>query len=266
MLGQNNLLKNIDWQIEADCFPRFAIIVGARGSEKNLVVRHIADKMKAFSVELPDAKIETVRTIIEQAYRVHKRTIYCLYDADSMSVPAKNALLKVTEEPPNDAYFIMTLEDANNTLDTIRSRATIFQMERYSPKEIELYAKKWSDIEDVTIYKTLCATPGEVDMLHKVGAEDFYAYVEKVVSNVATVNGANVFKIADKIALKDEEDKYDLKLFWKAFVSVCIKRKTVDDCRAVEVTSKALSKLGIKGVNKQQLFDMWLLDIRKVWM
>ena len=281
MIGQKNLLKQIEWQINAGCFPRFSIIVGDRGSEKNLIASYISSTMFAMHISLPDVKIDTIRYAIEQAYKVHQQqpTVYVIEDADDMSVQAKNALLKVTEEPPNNVYFIMTLEDANNTLDTIRSRATIFQMEGYKPDEIIDYALPifGANLMDDAITKKvidLCDTPGDVDLLYRMGIVEFYPYVEKVVDNIATASGANVFKIADKIALKDEPDKYDLKLFWKAFASICLRigqqrgdaAKLVKYCNAYTITSKIIQKLRIKGVNKQMLFDEWILEVRKVWM
>ena len=281
MIGQKNLLKQIEWQINAGCFPRFSIIVGDRGSEKNMVAYYVSSTMFATHISLPDIKIDTIRYVIEQAYKIRQQQpiVYVIEDADDMSVQAKNALLKVTEEPPNNVYFIMTLEDANNTLDTIRSRATIFQMERYKPDEIIDYAMPIFGVEQLDgttrkIIVDLCETPGDVDLLYKIGLHDFYDFVGKVVDHIATASGANVFKIADKIALKDEPDKYDLKLFWKAFASICLRigqqrgdaTKLVKYCNAYTITSRIIQKLRIKGVNKQMLFDEWILEVRKAWM
>lgn len=265
MVGQQNLIKQIDWMISANCFPRFSIFTGERGSEMNSFPPYIADCMKANHVFASDNKIDTVRELIKQAYKIHDITVFSIRDVDDMSIPAKNALLKVTEEPPNNAYFILTMEDANNTLDTIRSRATLFTLEKYKPSEITEYAQATYQ-DNIELYRELCATPGEVDLLYKMGAEDFYYYVEKVVENIATVNGANSFKIAEKLALKDEEDKYDLKLFWKTFIRVCSKRGSFRDYFGIAITSDALKQLRIRGVNKQMLFDEWLLEIRSSWM
>ena len=97
------------------------------------------------------------------------------------------------------------------------------------------------------------------------------SYGVKVVDNIARVSGANAFKISNKIALRDETDKYDLRLFWKAFMTECFRRaeSNIDDIlynmSAIDITSSKLRDLRIKGVNKQMLFDMWLLSIRECW-
>jgi hypothetical protein len=120
------------------------------------------------------------------------------------------------------------------------------------------------------IVDDLCVTPGEVDLLMEMGPVEFYEYAEKVVDNVAVVSGANSFKIAQKIKFKDTDtDKYDLRLFWKAFMTICSSRLREDPHRyaeGIKITSKYLQELRITGINKASTFDCWLLDIRKEWM
>ena len=51
-----------------------------------------------------------------------EKKVYILRNADRMNVSAQNALLKVLEEPPTHACFILCAEQADGLLDTIRSR------------------------------------------------------------------------------------------------------------------------------------------------
>ena len=277
MVGQKNLLKQIEWMCKARCFPRFSIIVGDNGKQEKEVVKYIANQMQSYMSELPDNKIDTIRQIIVEAYKVHKPMVYLLNGADDMSLPAKNALLKVTEEPPNNAYFIMPMNDVNNTLDTIRSRATIFTMEPYSRKDLEAYFDaNWKATKEYkNIVLNLSETPNDVDILQTqvepCTADKFYEYVAKVVDNIGTVNGANSFKIAEKVALKDEPDKYNLKMFWRACCKLFYDTAMGSDdyvgrWKAIKKTSASLNELSIRGVNKQMLFDCWILDVREVLM
>lgn len=52
-----------------------------------------------------------------------KRKVYILANASSMTDQAQNALLKVMEEPPEYACFILTCQSASQMLPTILSRA-----------------------------------------------------------------------------------------------------------------------------------------------
>lgn len=295
MIGQKNLQSRISQLIENRTFPRFSIFVGPRGSGKKTFAKELKRLFDDWRVSsdtvnvymLPDVKIDTIREIITQAYKQTTTMLYIIPDADNMSNAAKNALLKVTEEPPNNAYFIMTLEDENNTLETIRSRGTVFHMDRYTPDEIEEYYRKRfclaeTTIElerkEISIVRDLCETPGDVEIIMKHNATHFYDYVQLVVDNIAEVSTANAFKIPSKVALKDDAEGYDLRLFWKAFIKICMER-SFDDIEdkfeearhakmmicAAQRTSAYLKSLRVRGINKQMLIDNWLLEVRELW-
>ena len=208
MIGQHNLQSRIEQLIENHTFPRFSIFVGPKGSGKKTFVDTVIIGKLALLSMTSGIKVDEVRQLIVDSYKMDSPVVCFIPEADNMSTGAKNALLKVTEEPPNDAYFIMTLEDENNTLETIRSRGTVFHMDRYTPEEIREYCvgkgeNPW--IVD-SIITDLCETPGDVDLLLKMNPKEFYDYVQLVVDNIKDVSLANALKISSKIALKDGEE------------------------------------------------------------
>lgn len=266
MIGQTQLQSRIWKLVNDNKFPRFSIFVGPRGSGKKTFCRELIKSITDGLYEECGIKVDEIRQLIDDAYKIHSTAVYFIPDADNMSNAAKNALLKVTEEPPNNAYFIMTLEDENNTLDTIKSRATIFHMDRYAPDEIEAYFKQKYGVlynREVSIVRDLGETPGDVDIIMSYDADNFYRYVQLVANNIAEVSLGNAFKIPSKLALKDEPDGYDLRLFWKAFMKVCFDMNRVN---GIYTTSKYLQQLRIKGINKLMLVDNWILEIRELWM
>ena len=257
MIGQKTLKQTLVNLLKNDSFPRFVILVGETGSGRKTLVHEVFDCL----ITEYEIGIDGIRQMIAEAHRMSGvPSVYLIPDADTMSVQAKNALLKVTEEPPRNAYVIMTLSDLNNTLDTIKSRATVFQMEQYSPQEITQYSEEVYG-ENNDIYRDLCSTPGEVDLLYSFGAEDFYEYVRKVAQNISEVSLANALKISSQLAIKDNGG-YDLGMFWKAFLKASMDMK---DYQRIQPTTQSLSRLKkIKGINKQMLFDTWLFDIRSI--
>ena len=264
MIGQQQLSNRIQQLIENDAFPRFSIFVGPKGSGKKTLLLEMFE-----GIYLEDNNVDSVRKMIEMVYRVGNRT-FIMPDADTMSVAAKNALLKVVEECPNDNYFIMTLEDENNTLETIRSRGTVFHMDRYTPGEIgyyfyDNYHANHSE-DDEVIVKELCETPGDVDILVKMGIKEFYDYVQLAVDNIAEVSLANAFKMPNKIALKDDAEGYDFTLFLKCMIVVCSDKMKQDviDAEVVQCISRYLQKTRIKGINKTMLLDNLILDVREL--
>lgn len=271
MIGQKTLIQTIDNMLSQETLPHFIILTGALGSGRKTLARYIGNAFG--NVAEIDISVDAIRNMIDNSYKIVDKAVFIIPDADNMSVQAKNALLKVTEEPPNNAYFIMTLEDVYNTLQTIRSRGTIFTMENYSSEELLefLDSDECPEIQEDckgSVMK-LAQTPGEIIELSRYDIKEFGEFVELVIDNIADSKLANTFKIADKLALSKDAEGYDLKLFFKAFTTKCLQRMVGVDApkyaKGVSITSGALRDIGINGISKQMLVDDWILEMRKAW-
>lgn len=76
-------------------------------------------------------KIGAVRDIRKDAYILPneaKHKVYILKNVDRMNIQAQNALLKIIEEPPEYARFILICESRASLLETIMSRVTPFNL------------------------------------------------------------------------------------------------------------------------------------------
>ena len=70
-------------------------------------------------------KIDQIRAVIPKAYiRPHEGdySIFLLRNAHNLREEAQNALLKILEEPPATAKFVLTANSRDNLLETIKSR------------------------------------------------------------------------------------------------------------------------------------------------
>lgn len=70
--------------------------------------------------------IEEILHWQERVYRKHyegKYKVFILEQADRLTLPAENALLKVIEEPPERTIIILSAQNAETLLPTIQSRA-----------------------------------------------------------------------------------------------------------------------------------------------
>lgn len=281
MIGQEKILEQLDIEYGIKELPRFIIITGARGQGKKTLSGIIANR---FNLELVNVgtKIEDIRYMITTATKQINPTMYLIADADDMSLGAKNSLLKVIEEPPQNAYFVMTLQQIENTLETIKSRCYEIKMLPYSDFEKSEMIKKLTGDEGDIAY------PNDVQILSKLdnywqmqkvleyGAVDFYMFVRQVYDNIYRVQAANSFKIAERLDLKNDEKGYDLDLFFIMYQYCCIEDLLDDNSalkdkydiidRCLRITSKFRQLLQVKGVNKQMLIDMWVLAIRKEWL
>jgi len=273
MIGQEKLLDKIDKLVE-NGFPRFVLLVGAKGSGKKLLSREIANRLHYPLVPV-GIGVDEVRDVIVNSYRNTEPIVYILPDTDKMSVAAKNALLKITEEPPQKAYFILTVTDLSNTLSTLISRACVLKMDNYKEEELLEYLKNKYDVSNMAenniVFVIETATvPEEVDTLMTYDVKEFRCFVETVATNLHTVSAANSFKILNKLALKKDEDKWDVLLFVQALRQELLRLYYNEGIeyyfRAYVQAGTLLKELKYKNsVNRQYCLDQFILDVRKIW-
>lgn len=68
--------------------------------------------------------------------------LYIFEDTESMTPQAQNALLKIMEEPPEGVKLLLLTQSADSMLTTVRSRARLVRMQRFTAEEIEAYLKE----------------------------------------------------------------------------------------------------------------------------
>lgn len=265
MIGQRCVQQQIKGAIENNDLARFSILVGDIGSGRKTLAKEIAKWVGAECV-IVDKGVDAVRDVIVQSYKMSEPVLYVL-DNDGMSQAAKSALLKVTEEPPNKAMFVLTVTDLSQTLDTLTSRARIYRMDGYTPEDIAQFA----GTEDRR-FTNFCTNKYEVDLLKSYGIDNFADFIALVVDNIDEVSGANALKMENRLSFAADDGKYDIKIFLQAFRTECVSRmlevKDVDEklkyIEWVNITTNTLSKLKISSLNRQSLLDMWIFDIRGV--
>ena len=266
MIGQTRLISQLKHQMETNKLPQFIIFTGSDGCGKHTIVEEL---FKSFLCV--GTSVDGVHEMIQKAYTYKEDVTFCIFDADNMSQAALNALLKLVEEPPTHVRVILTCENIENILSTIRSRAVVYQFDPYTYEDKCDFCDERNIVKDEFILDT-AETPGDIEKLSKY--EGFMDFVDTVINNIASVSGSNAFKIAENIALKETDtDKYDFRLFLMVFSSRCIDlmlNKSPENClkfsNAVAITGETIADLNIRGINKQMLFDNWLLKIRGIWM
>ena len=278
MIGQAELKKSFtnNFIKKNKALPRSIMLVGAKGSGRKTFANWLMENANLPLITIGQ-KADDVRELSELCYKLVEPTYYLIADVDQMSGAAQNALLKILEEPPNNAGFIITALYGSSILPTISSRCTKYYMDTYSQAELEEFINLNYNIsgDDKSVILSICTCPGDIELFLTQNIQEFVKYVDRVFNNIAKVSGPNSFKIANKINLTDDNTKYDLSLFWRAFSNKCLDvihsgKYKKDECAkyisACTITNKYLQDMRIKGLNKQIAFDNWLLDIRKEWI
>ena len=266
MIGQTKLLERI-LKLEKN-FPQFTIFVGPKGSGKKTLVNELFTRL-SIPVHSFTGAIDDVRRVIDIASEQREPICYLLPDADNMSVNAKNALLKITEEPPANAYFVITLLDANNTLGTILSRGTCFNLDPYGKEELRSYILyKQYNTEVMNIALSICNNTGEINELFSYDVKAFYKFAETIVNNIHIPKTGNIFKISKQVKGKDNPTGYDGTLLFKVVRNLYLQKAIETDkpqyYNAVLVTSKCLRDLSLVNVNVVGTIDTWIMEVRSV--
>ena len=272
IIGQKKLLTDIDNLILNNNFPRYSIICGVEGSGKKLISAYIANRLNA-TLAPCDLSVNSVREVIDLSYTQTSPTVYMWANANGMSINAKNAVLKVTEEPPQNAYFIMTTDNINGLLGTLISRGTVFNINPYSVNELEDYANiKLTAISDEELHTILniSTTPKDIIDLSTIDINKFNLVVKTLCDRVGKVNLANELKIPTFLKFKDTDEdktKFDPILFMKA----CSERfltlmKTTNKriyANYIQLTSSYLADMYSKSLNKIATVDSWIIDLHE---
>lgn len=209
MIGQkNNINTLIQWRCNKSV-PRFIIISGDIGSGRLTLAKVIIKMINAKGIIMGNS-IAEVRETIENAYTITDPACYIFRNADDMKNEAKNALLKVVEEPPNSAYFIMTVQNIDNMLGTIRSRGTVIKMDPYTIQ----------DLQKVTMDETLLKYCTNIGLLNTPKEKILQAEkcVDDVLEAFQSKSGTKLLKATAQLeAKKTDENKVDCLIFMRIF-------------------------------------------------
>ena len=278
MIGQNNIQDTFNKFIENRTIPRFLILTGVKGSGKYTLAKWLTRQMKAYLVE-PELSVDAVREVVKNCYKCSGDTVYIFRDADRMSAAAKNALLKVTEEPPRQAYFVLTVQNAENALETLRSRGTVIPMAPYTMQQRQEYLdslleKSAKSLDGAARSLIVCAADnlGQVERYAAMDVKELSDFCNLVVDKIAVVTGVNAFKIGQRIKIKEDGDGYEPDLFFQMLNHVLMSRIMESDgysysrvyAEMIRICSKYAQELTLVGVKKDATLDMWILEMREV--
>ena len=200
LLGNERIKQNLSSAAHKNRFAHFYLICGPKGSGKHTLAKLLAGALMCESaqrpcgtcsacrkiqagthpdfitVEDPDHKTVPVKLIREYRESIFirpnegARKIYLF--PQEMGIEGQNALLKVLEEPPAYAVFIILADNPEKLLPTVRSRCTELQLTSVAPNLLKPWlAAKFPAAEDSAIDAAIRRSggyPGQAkDLLEK---------------------------------------------------------------------------------------------------
>lgn len=157
--------------------------------------------------------IETIRTIRQEAYVLPndgEKKVYIIPNCDNMTIGAANALLKVLEEPPLHAMFILTANSKAQVPETILSRCLQIEVFPMSDKELAealsaICPEKAEEIPSV-VQKANGNIGRALDMLGNEKSSEINMIVNEIFSAITKRNEYNLLKALS--ALSKEKDVF----------------------------------------------------------
>lgn len=208
--------------------------------------------------------VDQVRTLIKEVYVrpfSGNRRVFVIEDAHLLNPAAQNALLKVIEEPPAYAVFLLLSENAGALLPTIRSRSFLL---RIPPRNAEDLRKIVPDADETALFFSR-GNPGIAQNL--ASDEHFHALRNELFRAAEALfsdDAFDVYSVCDFFeAHKEERDTVfslfallmrDLLLTKEGLFSLCVNGDSTDKLTALsqKISRKACIKLIQTVLNAQK--------------
>jgi DNA polymerase III subunit gamma/tau len=209
IVGQQHVTKTIANAINSNRVAHAYIFSGVRGVGKTTTARILAKALNcekgttadpdgtcASCVEISEGRsldvleidaasnrgidqIRELREMVRYAPANSRYKVVILDEAHQLTDEASNALLKTLEEPPERVVFILATTRAEDLVETIKSRAQLFQFRALSFKEIA------EEIERITAEEKIKIEPGAVAVLARAAegsVRDGLSLLEQAIS------------------------------------------------------------------------------------
>src|SRR5574340_1530082 len=181
LVGQQHVTETLKNAIKNDRVAHAYIFSGARGVGKTTAARILAKALNCVKGPTPDPcgecdsckeiaagssldvleidaasnrgidQIRELREMVRYAPAGSRYKVVILDEAHQLTDEASNALLKTLEEPPDRVVFILATTQPEDLVDTIKSRAQLFQFRSLSFGEITGEVERIAKEEKLTI-------------------------------------------------------------------------------------------------------------------
>lgn len=146
--------------------------------------------------------------------------IYLVPEAEKMTEPAQNALLKTIEEPPEYGIVILMTSNISALLPTIQSRCLTMEFRPLSTAVVESYVKEHCQVPDYQARASAAFAQGNLGKAMRYAkSEDFIERKDHIISLLRHVEQMDLSEmlavIKDLGTRKDEvRDYIDLMVLW----------------------------------------------------
>ena len=259
IIGQNKIQSLFNQSLYV--IPHSIILCGENGSGRKSVCKEFADRFE-MEYKFVDSKIDV--DFVNDLMSSPSLTLV-VFDGDKLIERDQNSLLKLIEEPSDNVYCGIITECVDFLLPTIKNRCQVWNMESYTKEQLQSFSQP-SESQDLIL--ELAHTPGQVQEYQQQPIQEIYQFAEKVIDNIDKAAIANTLMITERVAFKDEKDKYDYQLFGKLLLYVSKNRvlNSQDNkfIQGYNLTNQYLqTQRKYPRLDKRELFEHYLVTLWK---
>lgn len=266
IIGQKNLLEDIDVLIEDKNFPKSTLIVGEIGSGRHTIAKHIAELLHIEYTDITDTVC--LDDIIDITLSSSQRLV--VIDISSIDERKCNTILKFVEEPPEHDYILLIADEHQTILPTLNNRCVRFYMENYTHNELSLFLPAECSTADFVL--KYANTPGDVikySSISKSEIDDLTNLVDMVVTKINIAPMYNIFNIKNKICLSKNSTGHDVNLFFNLLIDRYVSDFSsgkLSDFTQIQTCINYLSAMKNSAYNKEYMFDSFLLALKRTYI
>ncbi len=170
------------------------------------------EKRKALKTVITVDEVRRLKSFFNLSATEGGRRVVIVDCADEMNPNAANALLKLLEEPPENAILLLVAHQPARLLPTIRSRCRELRLTTLAPDDMAaaLAAAGAETARPQALAALSGGSVGEAIRLTHLDGLTLYAGIVELLSGLPRLDRPAALKLADSVAGKGSETRFDL--------------------------------------------------------
>ncbi len=213
-----------------------------------------------------DIKVDNIRKINDFLRMTASETanrIVIIDSADDMNINAANALLKLLEEPPVGAIFILISHTPGRLLPTIKSRCRDLRMTSLKAEDAGLILSTAlptiSAKEAMQLTALAEGSPGvAIDLYHNEGIA-LYKALLGILGGVPKISSSQVQKLSDMVTKKDDKKLWEIFSYLINIFLLQIIRSEASAAAMIEIIG------GESDIKNKLIVEKTLAELMKIW-
>lgn len=259
IIGQDKILNRID-SLTYKQFPKTLMLVGLKGSGRHSICYYISERLNLEVVDISDNL--TLETISNITFEVVPK-IYII-DTKDITVREQNVILKFLEEPLANSFIIVLAENKSLLLPTVLNRCAVWELNSYTKEQLQQFLM----VQDNQNVLEVAKTPGQILEYQNHPISEMMALSNLILERIGGANISNALTLTNRLAFKEEKDKYDARIFFDVLLYI-INKKYIDTrdyklYKIYEATNEMIQAVDYFNTDKKMQFDKYLVSIRQI--